>query len=269
MSSYYKKIDGKSYDRAMLDIAKKSVEGRGDGRISLADARSIIKQIKDGGRITDIEKRTLSYILEKYKLTETAIKHIEKSLSDELSGDVKETVIDRGAISPVSDRAESTAKGGTAPGGKGKLYIILILLLLAVIAFFVYIKYFYKGNKQVAIPADSAGKVSGDTGAEIKSSRPDDIAGKAGTGDAKVASNTLDQKNTGAGNEKKEKPAVVEKKQAAEGEYLVKDGDSLIKISEALFGDYKKWLVIYKLNKTIIKDPRVLYPGQVLKLPEK
>ena len=50
----------------------------------LADTRNIIKLIKDGGRITEIEKRTLSYILENYNFTDTAIKYIEKTLSESL-----------------------------------------------------------------------------------------------------------------------------------------------------------------------------------------
>jgi len=39
MSSYYKEINGVKYDKAMLEAADKSIEGKGDGRISLEDSK--------------------------------------------------------------------------------------------------------------------------------------------------------------------------------------------------------------------------------------
>jgi len=82
MSSYYKKIDGVDYDKAMLDAADESIKGRGDGRISHEDAKALFEKMKDGGKITDTELRTLDYIYKHYKLTDAALKYIEESLAE-------------------------------------------------------------------------------------------------------------------------------------------------------------------------------------------
>ena len=72
MSSYYRTINGKHYDRAMLDMADNSVNKKKDGVISLADARKIIGIASDAGKITEIEARTLNYIFDHYKFTKSA-----------------------------------------------------------------------------------------------------------------------------------------------------------------------------------------------------
>ena len=51
--------------------------------------------------------------------------------------------------------------------------------------------------------------------------------------------------------------------------YTVVSGDNLSKIAKAKLGDTSKWKEIYELNKDIIKDANKIYPGQILKLPEK
>ena len=68
--SYYKTIDGKKMDGAIIDAADEAVKG--DGRISKADAEKILKFSKDGGKITDIERTTLEHVFQKYKWTEAA-----------------------------------------------------------------------------------------------------------------------------------------------------------------------------------------------------
>ena len=50
--------------------------------------------------------------------------------------------------------------------------------------------------------------------------------------------------------------------------YTVKPGDSLSKIAKALYGDAGKWTAIYEANKDSIKNPDLIHPGQVLKLPQ-
>jgi len=44
MSSYYRIINGVSYDRALLESAEALTQGRGDGRISEADAKTLWEQ---------------------------------------------------------------------------------------------------------------------------------------------------------------------------------------------------------------------------------
>lgn len=70
--SYYKVIDGKKYDREMLALADEATAGKGDGRISIDDAKKLIGAVTDGGRYTDTEKDTMAYIRDNYRFTEEA-----------------------------------------------------------------------------------------------------------------------------------------------------------------------------------------------------
>lgn len=70
--TYYKVIDGKKYDKQMLEIADATTAGQGDGRISLEDAKKLIVAVVDGGRYTDVEKDTMAYIRDNYKFTDEA-----------------------------------------------------------------------------------------------------------------------------------------------------------------------------------------------------
>ena len=55
--------------------------------------------------------------------------------------------------------------------------------------------------------------------------------------------------------------------QTQEQTYTVKKGDSLSKIAKSLYGDASKWRRIFEANRDIIKDPDLIYPDQVLKIP--
>lgn len=50
--------------------------------------------------------------------------------------------------------------------------------------------------------------------------------------------------------------------------YEVKKGDSLSKIAKALYGDAMKYPVIFEANKPMLKDPDLIYPGQMLRIPQ-
>lgn len=54
----------------------------------------------------------------------------------------------------------------------------------------------------------------------------------------------------------------------AEGTYTVEKGDYLKKIAQATYGDSARWEDIYEANKASIKNPNILYKGQVLILPD-
>jgi len=54
---------------------------------------------------------------------------------------------------------------------------------------------------------------------------------------------------------------------AAAKTYTVKSGDSLWKIAQLTLGKGSRYMEIYNLNKDKIKNPSVIYPGQVLMLP--
>ena len=49
--------------------------------------------------------------------------------------------------------------------------------------------------------------------------------------------------------------------------YEVKSGDSLSKIAKAHYGNAMKYDVIFEANKPMLKDPNLIYPGQVLRIP--
>lgn len=69
---YYKTIDGKKYDGDIIDLAEKLTAGRGDGRISMDDARQLLAAVKDGDSYTDIEKDTMAYVRSTFKWTDEA-----------------------------------------------------------------------------------------------------------------------------------------------------------------------------------------------------
>ncbi|MCP9767501.1 peptidoglycan-binding protein LysM [Lacihabitans sp. LS3-19] len=50
--------------------------------------------------------------------------------------------------------------------------------------------------------------------------------------------------------------------------YTVVKGDYLSKIAKAMYGDASKYPVIFEANKPMLKDPDLIYPGQVLRIPE-
>ncbi len=49
--------------------------------------------------------------------------------------------------------------------------------------------------------------------------------------------------------------------------YTVQKGDYLSKIAKEMYGDASKYNVIFEANKPMLKDPDLIYPGQVLRVP--
>jgi len=49
--------------------------------------------------------------------------------------------------------------------------------------------------------------------------------------------------------------------------YEVKSGDSLSKIAKSVYGDAMKYNTIFEANKPMLKDPNLIYPGQMLRIP--
>ena len=49
--------------------------------------------------------------------------------------------------------------------------------------------------------------------------------------------------------------------------YVVQPGDTLSGIAQSELGDARRWPQIFALNRTIINNPDVIFPGQVLLVP--
>jgi nucleoid-associated protein YgaU len=49
--------------------------------------------------------------------------------------------------------------------------------------------------------------------------------------------------------------------------YVVQQGDSLSQIAKNVYGDASRWREIYEANKDGIKDPKIIRPGQELRIP--
>jgi len=49
--------------------------------------------------------------------------------------------------------------------------------------------------------------------------------------------------------------------------YTVVSGDSLSKIAKKIYGDGGRWKEIFEANNDKIKNPDLIHPGQVLKIP--
>jgi nucleoid-associated protein YgaU len=62
-------------------------------------------------------------------------------------------------------------------------------------------------------------------------------------------------------------PPAVEPPKPEKQFYTVKKGDYLSKISKEVYGNANKYNIIFEANKPMLKDPDLIYPGQVLVIP--
>ena len=51
-------------------------------------------------------------------------------------------------------------------------------------------------------------------------------------------------------------------------QYTVESGDTLSSIAEQFMGDADRWRAIFQANRDQIEDPDVIFPGQVLRVPQ-
>jgi len=62
-------------------------------------------------------------------------------------------------------------------------------------------------------------------------------------------------------------PPVAAPPEPAKQFYTVKKGDYLSKIAKEVYGNANKYMVIFEANKPMLRDPNLIYPGQVLVIP--
>lgn len=285
MATYYRKIKGKTYDKALLDAAEKSVQGRGDGRISLSDAKKILGKVKDSTGYTDIEKRTLQYIRDKFDFTpesdrwfrteirkwaakkssgaaaakKTSKKSAKKTAKKaaKKSSPPQKTAAKKSAAAVFRDEpyAESEISAPVRPREpkkpSGKMSLIMrLLLLILIIAILFIIAMIVSPNFR------------------------DQIKGKFCPSEISIKQDEPLQVQEQKTVESKPREDVVtdEIKPAApvedEGDfYVVQVKDDLVSISEKQLGDSKRWIDIYNANRDRIQYPTLIFPGQKLKMP--
>jgi hypothetical protein len=78
--SYYKTINGKKMDAAIIDEANLLIRHAGDGRISIKDANLLMRLIQDGNKITKTEENTIDYLFQNYKWTIPAMEWFRAEL---------------------------------------------------------------------------------------------------------------------------------------------------------------------------------------------
>jgi hypothetical protein len=64
-------------------------------------------------------------------------------------------------------------------------------------------------------------------------------------------------------------PRLRADKPQESGSKVVSRGDSLWRISRIIYGDGGRYALLYRANRTRIRDPNLIYPGQALVLPAK
>ena len=84
MSRHYQIINGQRYDAALIRNGEFRTKSSGDGRISLEDAQDLWKIAMDGGRITEIEENTFSYLIDNLNWTEKARKWIAREMEKQV-----------------------------------------------------------------------------------------------------------------------------------------------------------------------------------------
>merc|ERR1719216_225562 len=76
-------IGGKKYDKAMIDAAKYGAKG--DGVISMADSKLLLKAARPSGTLKDsydkLEKATMAYVRKNFKFTDAADKLLRTSIA--------------------------------------------------------------------------------------------------------------------------------------------------------------------------------------------
>ncbi len=173
--SYYTVIRGKKYDRRMLELAEGLTSGRGDGRISINDAKNLLRLVKDANNYSITEKQTMEYIRKHFKFTKegdaffrseirkwaagkgknkapTKAKKTAAAQPVKHSPESEAVAVAAAAAEPVGTKHEAAHTHGKG-GGSAWMQILLGLILIAGIAA---VFYFVVYKSSCARPAPTA-----------------------------------------------------------------------------------------------------------------
>ena len=137
------------------------------------------------------------------------------------------------------------------------------------------------GNKTVADAADSAPSNKPGTDIQIASSETSSVASETTSADQIAEGGADDGKEANAGSrvgmaiggklpEPDLAPGAVNRQAAltpVDGRVIIRKGDTLWRISRDTYGAGRRYTVIYLANGQQIRDPDLIYPGQVFRLP--
>eukprot|EP00930_Biecheleria_cincta_P006993 TRINITY_DN10812_c0_g1_i2.p1 TRINITY_DN10812_c0_g1~~TRINITY_DN10812_c0_g1_i2.p1 ORF type:complete len:1686 (+),score=441.68 TRINITY_DN10812_c0_g1_i2:65-5122(+) len=108
-ASYYKTVGGVKYDRQLLEQAEAAAA---DGQISVKDAKDLWKAASDGTGVTEMERRTLQYILKEMKFTEKAAEFLRKQLRQRKGSSFYKIIAGVRYDRELLEEAEEAAKDG-------------------------------------------------------------------------------------------------------------------------------------------------------------
>lgn len=78
MASQYKSINGIKYERDLLDFAETA--GARGRSLNKSDGEALWEKALDGGKVTPTERRTIEYIMENFKLNDSAKNYLKAKL---------------------------------------------------------------------------------------------------------------------------------------------------------------------------------------------
>jgi outer membrane protein OmpA-like peptidoglycan-associated protein len=151
--AYYIVIRGKKYDRRMVELADGLTQGRGDGRISINDAKNLLRVVKDANNYSDTEKRTMEYIRRNYRFTKEGDEFFRTEIrkwAASKKGRKKSAPAQAKSAPPVApapaalvaEPAEvSTPAAPAKKPSAWKVLLLALLLLIALAALFYFIVY--------------------------------------------------------------------------------------------------------------------------------
>lgn len=130
----------------MVELADGLTQGRGDGRISLSDARTLLRAVKDSNSYSDTEKQTMQYIRRNYRFTKeadayfrTEIRKWAGSKTQKAAPKAQRATVAKPAsqgVNPTESTALASAMGGSeVPQARRSVWkeIVGIILLLAIL----------------------------------------------------------------------------------------------------------------------------------------
>jgi OOP family OmpA-OmpF porin len=74
----YVTIDGETYEKELMDLAKHHTTGAGEGKLSKDEVAELFKSAQDGQGVTETEKRTLAYIRKTFEFTDAAARDFDE-----------------------------------------------------------------------------------------------------------------------------------------------------------------------------------------------